>query len=172
MMPNSSSRPPERAMWIPSLRTGSIPVHSITASAPRPPVASRTFRIASSPPGNARSAPSCSASSRFSELRVIPITVAPRALASCTWSWPVTPSPSTATVSPGKILICRCACRHVVNTWIKGAVWLSIDSGRANTWLAGAVTYSANPPLASRPSSMPFGQRCVCPIRQWKQAPQ
>ena len=61
---------------------------------------------------------------------------------------------------------------QVVNTWISGAVRLSIDSGSGNTWLAGAVTYSAKPPLVSRPSSMPFGQRCVCPMRQWKHTPQ
>src|SRR5437016_409895 len=36
-----------------------------------------------------------------------------------------------------------------------------MESGRRNTWLRGAVTYSANPPLVSRPISMPFGQTCA-----------
>ena len=62
----------------------------------------------------------------------MPITgCAPRALASCTCNWPVTPSPRTTADSPGKMLIRRCECKQVVSTWINGAVRSSIASGRA-----------------------------------------
>ena len=39
-------------------------------------------------------------------------------------------------------------------------------AGSGKTWLGGTVRYSAKPPSRSRPTSMPFVQRCVWPIRQ------
>src|SRR5439155_708408 len=58
MIPNSNTRPPARAMFTEAATDGRMPVVSITASAPRPPVASRTLSMAPSPPGNVMSAPS------------------------------------------------------------------------------------------------------------------
>ena len=142
-----------------SARADITPVHSMTRSAPRPAVASKTCSTTEPARDSmVTSAPSSRASSFLNALRLMPITLpAPRALAICTCNWPDTPRPMTATDSPKKNGARRCACKQVVATWMSGAVRLSTESGRRKTWPEGTTAYSAKPPFDSRPIKSAVG---------------
>ena len=114
------------------------------ASTPRPPVSARAASRTPSPPAtNAASAPIVRASSTRRGSRSTPITVQPAALAICTTSSPISPSPITAIVSPNSGSARRSPWRPIAPTVANAACSSSTPAGTGAARLTGTRTISA-----------------------------
>src|SRR6185312_15463441 len=161
--------PASRMAWA---SVAAVPAHSITMSAPCPPVAPATA-AAASPGATTALAPQASARSRFHAARVTPtITRTPMARSSCTCSRPATPRPVTTALASGDTVTPDSACTQVDSTWIRAASSAVTSAGSGCSSVSGTATYSAKQPSRSRPSSPPRAHRCGRSLRHSRHRPQ
>src|SRR5215207_5788023 len=101
--------PPTPATRIASCSAGYAPVSSITRSAPRPLVCSRTVSAGSPCSADIGVAPNFSASSSRRGTKSTPMTSTPWPTRSWVVSRPITPRPKTTTISPTQALEAKTA---------------------------------------------------------------
>ena len=177
--PTTDTVPPGFTAMMASLMVWSWPTASITASAPRPPVASRIWAIAPPSAGSIVSAPMRSACSRrWATGSTASTRAGEYSSADRRAQIPTGPRPMTATVEPGAMSARRAPMKPVGRMSVSRTACSSpMDSGitRTDVSAAGTATSSAWPPASSKdvPNTFEpaFRQRMGQPARHSPHAP-